>query len=103
MKNISPYRTSCNYLRLFLGIHVQFLAMYSSYVCSCSGKVLFSLQCNVFVEETEEVLEEWWRDFDRDNENLENWLCIEKALGKSDQGYSYANQAFPEIESWDSG
>lgn len=37
-------------------------------------------ECNVFVEEAEEFLEEWWKDHGRDNENLENWLCIEKTV-----------------------
>ncbi|PIK37581.1 putative cysteine-rich with EGF-like domain protein 2 [Apostichopus japonicus] len=37
-------------------------------------------ECNVFVEEAEELLEEWWSNLDRDNDDFERWLCIEKAL-----------------------
>lgn len=37
-------------------------------------------ECNVFVEESEEFLEEWYRNPDRDKDDFERWLCIEKAV-----------------------
>lgn len=55
-----------------------FLNLFLNYFAQIS----LLIQCNVFVEEAEELLEEWWSNLDRDNDDFERWLCIEKALGK---------------------